>query len=82
MLNAGLKDEASAWRDWLIRTVAGDPSDLQVMYGIAGERRLSEWEVDWLPGFADSRPVRIGNAASTQFQLDVYGEVLNAAYLT
>jgi GH15 family glucan-1,4-alpha-glucosidase len=62
--------------------VAGDPADLQVMYGIAGERRLSEWEVDWLPGFADSRPVRIGNAASGQLQLDVYGEVLNAAYLT
>ncbi len=82
MLNAGQRSEAAAWRNWLIRAIAGDPAQLQVMYGIAGERRLTEWEIDWLPGFAGSGPVRIGNAASTQLQLDVYGEVLNAMYLT
>jgi GH15 family glucan-1,4-alpha-glucosidase len=82
MLNAGLHEEATEWRAWLIRAIAGDPADLQIMYGIAGERRLDEWEVDWLPGFADSLPIRVGNAASRQLQLDVFGEVMNAAWLT
>jgi GH15 family glucan-1,4-alpha-glucosidase len=80
MLNAGYKDEAEAWRGWLLRAVAGDPADLQIMYGLAGERRLDELELDWLQGFAESRPVRVGNAASKQLQLDVYGEVLDALY--
>ena len=80
MLHAGYKDEAEAWRNWLLRAVAGDPADLQIMYGLAGERRLEELELDWLPGFADSKPVRIGNAASKQLQLDVYGEMLDALY--
>jgi GH15 family glucan-1,4-alpha-glucosidase len=78
MMNAGIYDEATAWRDWLQRAVAGSPDEMQIMYGLMGERRLSEWEVDWLPGYADSRPVRIGNAAHLQFQLDVYGEVMDA----
>jgi GH15 family glucan-1,4-alpha-glucosidase len=78
LLNSGYVDEAKAWRDWLLRAVAGDPADLQIMYGIAGERRLTEWEIGWLPGFAGSRPVRIGNAAAAQRQLDVYGEVIDA----
>jgi GH15 family glucan-1,4-alpha-glucosidase len=80
LLLAGYTDEAHAWRSWLLRAIAGDPADLQIMYGVAGERRLTEFEVDWLPGYEGSRPVRIGNAASQQFQLDVYGEVLDAAY--
>jgi GH15 family glucan-1,4-alpha-glucosidase len=80
MLDAGHRDEATAWRDWLLRALAGDVSNIQIMYGIAGERRLEERELDHLPGFADSRPVRVGNAASRQLQLDVFGEVLNAAY--
>jgi GH15 family glucan-1,4-alpha-glucosidase len=80
MLNAGHRDEARDWRDWLLRAVAGDPADVQIMYGIAGERRLDERELAHLPGFANSRPVRVGNAASHQLQLDVFGEVLNAAY--
>jgi GH15 family glucan-1,4-alpha-glucosidase len=82
MLNAGYKDEAVRWRRWLLRAVAGDPADLQIMYGLAGERRLEEWEVEWLPGYEGSRPVRIGNAASNQLQLDVYGEVLDALFQT
>jgi len=82
MLRAGYGDEAIAWRDWLLRAIAGDPADIQIMYGIAGERRLEERELDWLPGFEGSRPVRVGNAASRQVQLDVYGEVMDAAYLT
>jgi GH15 family glucan-1,4-alpha-glucosidase len=82
MLNAGYRDEALAWREWLLRAVAGDAADVQIMYGLAGERRLEEWEIDWLPGFENSRPARIGNAASKQLQLDVYGEVLDAAYQT
>jgi GH15 family glucan-1,4-alpha-glucosidase len=77
LMHAGVYDEASAWRDWLQRAVAGDPADMQIMYGIMGERRLMEWEVEWLPGYLDSKPVRIGNAASTQFQLDVYGELMD-----
>ena len=80
LLGAGYRDEAAAWREWLLRAIAGDPADLQIMYGVAGERRLPEFEVEWLPGYEGSRPVRIGNAASSQFQLDIYGEVLNAAY--
>ncbi|HUO48663.1 MAG TPA: glycoside hydrolase family 15 protein [Acidimicrobiales bacterium] len=80
LLAGGYHEEALDWRDWLLRAVAGDPSKLQIMYGPAGERRLDEWEVDWLPGYEGSRPVRIGNAASGQFQLDVYGEVISALY--
>jgi GH15 family glucan-1,4-alpha-glucosidase len=82
MLSAGYRDEARAWRGWLLRAVAGDPGDLQIMYGLGGERRLDERELEWLPGFLGSAPVRVGNAASTQLQLDVYGEVLDAAYQT
>jgi GH15 family glucan-1,4-alpha-glucosidase len=80
LLHAGYEDEARAWREWLWRAVAGEPGDLQIMYGPAGERRLTEWEVPWLPGYEGSRPVRMGNAASEQFQLDVYGEVIDALY--
>jgi GH15 family glucan-1,4-alpha-glucosidase len=78
MMNAGLYGEAAAWRDWLQRALAGSPDDMQIMYGIMGERRLTEWTVDWLPGFADSKPVRVGNAAHEQFQLDTYGELMDA----
>jgi GH15 family glucan-1,4-alpha-glucosidase len=80
LLAGGFTEEASAWRDWLLRAVAGDPSRLQIMYGLAGERRLSEVTLDWLPGYEGSRPVRSGNAAHEQFQLDVYGEVLDALH--
>jgi len=78
MMNAGIYDEAAAWRDWLQRAIAGSPDDMQIMYGLMGERRLTEWEVDWLAGYAGSKPVRIGNAAHQQFQLDVYGELMDA----
>ena len=74
----GYLEEAQAFRDWLLRAVAGDPSQMQIMYGISGERHLTESTVDWLPGYENSAPVRIGNAASDQFQLDVYGEVMDA----
>jgi len=77
----GYRQEAIAWRDWLLRAAAGDPSQLQIMYGAGGERRLSEYELDWLPGYEGSNPVRVGNAASEQFQLDVYGEVLTSLSL-
>jgi GH15 family glucan-1,4-alpha-glucosidase len=77
----GYTDEAAAWRNWLLRAAAGDPASLQTMYGVAGERRLTELELDWLPGFRDSRPVRIGNAAVRQFQLDVYGELMDALHV-
>jgi GH15 family glucan-1,4-alpha-glucosidase len=80
LMRAGYYTEAMCWRDWLMRAVAGDPSDLQIMYGPGGERRLDEWEVDWLAGYEGSKPVRIGNAAAGQFQLDVYGEVMAALY--
>lgn len=80
-LSAGYRLEAEAWRDWLLRAVAGDPADLQIMYGIAGERRLPEFEVPWLSGFAGSSPVRIGNEAVKQLQLDVYGEVMDSLAL-
>jgi GH15 family glucan-1,4-alpha-glucosidase len=76
LLRAGYMGEAKAWRDWLMRAVAGMPDQIQIMYGIAGERRLDEWEVPWLDGYENSKPVRIGNAASAQVQLDVYGEVM------
>jgi GH15 family glucan-1,4-alpha-glucosidase len=79
-LNGGYLDEARAWRVWLLRAAAGDPAALQIMYGVAGERRLTELTLDWLPGYEESRPVRAGNAASQQFQLDVYGEVLDALH--
>ncbi|SJZ44380.1 Glucoamylase (glucan-1,4-alpha-glucosidase), GH15 family [Enhydrobacter aerosaccus] len=78
MMNAGIYDEAAAWRDWLQRAVAGSPAEMQIMYGLRGERRLTEWIADWLPGYANSQPVRIGNAAHQQFQLDVYGELMDA----
>jgi GH15 family glucan-1,4-alpha-glucosidase len=80
LMNAGYYDEARAWRDWLLRAAAGAPAQLQIMYGLAGERRLTEFEVEWLPGYDGSRPVRIGNAAHEQLQLDVYGEVLDALH--
>jgi GH15 family glucan-1,4-alpha-glucosidase len=82
LMSAGFHAEARAWRDWLLRTVAGDPSQLQIMYGLGGERRLPELTLDWLPGYEGSRPVRIGNAASRQLQLDVYGEVMDALHLS
>ena len=81
LMHGGFYDEARAWRDWLVRAVAGSPDQLQIMYGLGGERRLTEWEVPWLSGYEGSRPVRIGNAAVEQTQLDVYGEVLDALYL-
>ncbi len=80
LMRGGYNTEALAWRNWLLRAVAGDVSKLQIMYGPGGERRLDEWEADWLPGYEGSAPVRIGNAASDQFQLDVYGEVMSALY--
>jgi GH15 family glucan-1,4-alpha-glucosidase len=80
MLNAGYREEAQAWREWLLRAVAGDPADVQIMYGLAGERRLDEREVEWLAGFESSAPVRTGNAAHAQLQLDVFGEIVDAAY--
>jgi GH15 family glucan-1,4-alpha-glucosidase len=76
----GYREEACAWRDWLLRAVAGAPEQLQIMYGVAGERRLPEMILDWLPGHARSAPVRVGNAAVTQFQLDVFGEVMDALH--
>ncbi|AHG87856.1 glycoside hydrolase 15-related protein [Gemmatirosa kalamazoonensis] len=80
LMGAGYYDEASAWRDWLLRAAAGSPSQLQIMYGIAGERHLIEWTAPWLPGYENSKPVRVGNAAHAQRQLDVYGEVLDALH--
>jgi GH15 family glucan-1,4-alpha-glucosidase len=80
LLQAGFEEEAKAWREWLLRAIAGSPSQMQIMYGVAGERRLSEYELDWLPGYENSSPVRVGNAASEQLQLDVYGEVLDSLY--
>jgi len=80
LVHTGYIEEASAWRTWLLRAVAGDPADLQIMYGPAGERRLTELELPWLDGYEASRPVRVGNAASRQLQLDVYGEMLDALY--
>ena len=79
-LEANYADEARAWRDWLLRTVAGDPADLQAVYSVTGDRRLTELELDWLPGYEGSQPVRTGNAACTQLQLDVFGELIEALY--
>jgi GH15 family glucan-1,4-alpha-glucosidase len=81
LLRSGYVEEASAWREWLLRAIAGDPADLQTMYGVAGERRLTEFVADWLPGYEGSAPVRFGNAAVDQLQLDVYGEVIDTLYL-
>jgi GH15 family glucan-1,4-alpha-glucosidase len=80
LMNAGFTDEATAWREWLLRAVAGDASKAQILYGLGGQRRIPEYELDWLPGYAGSSPVRIGNAAHEQFQLDVYGEVMDALH--
>jgi GH15 family glucan-1,4-alpha-glucosidase len=80
LTSAGFDGEAIAFRDWLLRAVAGDPAHLQIMYGAAGERRLDEYEIDWLAGYENSAPVRVGNAAHRQYQLDVYGEVLDALH--
>lgn len=80
LLQAGYVEEACSWREWLLRAVAGSAGQMQIMYGVHGERRLEEFELDWLSGYENSRPVRIGNAASAQFQLDVYGEVLDSMY--
>jgi GH15 family glucan-1,4-alpha-glucosidase len=80
LMNAGFTDEARSWRNWLLRAVAGDPAKAQILYGVGGQRRIPEFELDWLPGYEGSRPVRIGNAAHQQFQLDVYGEVMDALH--
>ena len=77
LLIGGYVDEARAFRDWLVRATAGAPAELQIMYGIDGVRRLTELDLPWLPGYEGSKPVRVGNAASGQFQLDVYGEVIS-----
>ena len=78
LMNSGYTEEASAWHNWLLRSVAGSPADMQIMYGIAGQRRLLEWEAGWLPGYGGAQPVRVGNAAHAQLQLDVYGELIDA----
>jgi GH15 family glucan-1,4-alpha-glucosidase len=80
LLRAGYIEEARSWRDWLLRAIAGSPEDVQIMYGVAGERRLSELQLPWLSGYEGSQPIRIGNDASNQLQLDVYGEVVEALY--
>jgi GH15 family glucan-1,4-alpha-glucosidase len=80
LMEAGYVEEARAWREWLLRAVAGSAAQMQIMYGVRGERRLEEFEIEWLSGYENSRPVRIGNAATRQFQLDVYGEVLDSMY--
>ncbi|MES2571584.1 MAG: glycoside hydrolase family 15 protein, partial [Verrucomicrobiota bacterium] len=80
LLNAGYTEEAKAWCEWLLRAVAGDPAQIQIMYGVAGERRLLEYELPHLTGYEGSKPVRIGNGASSQFQLDVYGEVMDSLH--
>jgi GH15 family glucan-1,4-alpha-glucosidase len=81
LMNGGYFKEAEAWMNWLLRTIAGSPEQVQIMYGIKGERTLIEWEVPWLAGYENSKPVRVGNAASNQVQLDIYGEVLDAFYM-
>src|SRR5205814_7684220 len=80
LMDAGYFREAEAWRDWLLRAAAGTADQAQIMYGIAGERLLREWEIPWLPGYENSKPVRIVNAAHEQDQLDVYGEVMDALH--
>jgi GH15 family glucan-1,4-alpha-glucosidase len=81
LLSAGFIEEAAHWREWLLRAAAGKPSELQIMYGIYGERRLTEFNLDWLAGYENSKPVRVGNGAHDQFQLDVYGELMGALHL-
>jgi len=81
LMLAGLADEAKAWREWLLRAVAGQPKQMQILYGVAGERRITEQELPWLAGYQGARPVRVGNAAVDQFQLDVYGEVMDTLHL-
>jgi GH15 family glucan-1,4-alpha-glucosidase len=78
LMNSGYTEEASSWHNWLLRAVAGAPANMQIMYGIMGQRRLLEWEADWLPGYEGAQPVRVGNAAHAQLQLDVYGELIDA----
>ena len=78
LMNSGYTEEASAWHNWLLRAAAGAPANMQIMYGIMGQRRLLEWEAGWLPGYEGARPVRVGNAAHAQLQLDVYGELMDA----
>lgn len=80
LINAGYYDEARAWRDWLLRAAAGSPTQMQILYGVAGERNLVEYELPWLAGYGGSKPVRVGNAASTQVQLDVFGELMDTFY--
>ncbi len=80
LANAGCHDEAVAWQDWLLRALAGSPEQVQILYGLRGERQLPEWVVDWLPGYGSSRPVRVGNAAAAQMQLDIYGEMLDCFF--
>src|SRR5438067_10158530 len=80
LTRAGFAEEARSWRGWLLRAIAGSPAQMQILYGMHGERRLPEFEIEWLPGYENSKPVRIGNAASNQFQLDVYGEVMSSLY--
>jgi GH15 family glucan-1,4-alpha-glucosidase len=80
LMNSGYYEEAKAWRDWLLRALAGAPEQVQIMYGIAGDRRLTEWQVPWLSGYEGARPVRIGNAATGQLQLDIYGELMDAVH--
>ena len=78
LMNSGYTEEAAAWHNWLLRAVAGSPANMQIMYGIMGQRRLLEWEAGWLPGYEGAQPVRVGNAAHAQLQLDVYGELIDA----
>src|SRR6185437_11696221 len=80
LMNGGYYEEAQMWREWLLRAAAGSPRQIQIMYGLRGERRLTEWEIPWLPGYENSRPVRIGNAAHDQLQLDIFGEVMDALH--
>ncbi|MBS1805708.1 MAG: glycoside hydrolase family 15 protein [Acidobacteria bacterium] len=80
LANGGYADEAAAWQDWLLRALGGSPDQVQIMYGLSGERQLQEWTVDWLAGYENSKPVRIGNAAAMQVQLDIYGEILDSFY--
>jgi GH15 family glucan-1,4-alpha-glucosidase len=81
LIGSGFLDEARAWHEWLQRAIAGSPDDVQIMYGVGGERRLTEYTLPWLPGYEGAGPVRIGNLAAGQIQLDVYGEVLDAFYV-
>ena len=80
LMDCGFYNEAAEWQDWLLRAVAGSPDQVQIMYGLAGERQLTEWEVGWLPGYQGAKPVRVGNAAADQLQLDIYGEIASALH--